>query len=377
MAGPLSILGFEPYDEGSHRAVRESIAARSRHRWTWFTRPGRGWKWRLRLGAVELIEAAEAAGAFRGAGRGQVDAVFATSLLSGSDLRGLLPRGCREAPLVFYFHENQAAYPWSDHPKVDAKRDVHFAITNFTSALAADLAIFNSAYNLSSFLAEMEEIIARASAVELGDWRKRLEGRCRVIWPPVEPPPEGLGAAIAAKAGRALQHPQRVAWPHRWEHDKGPVELLEVATRETDRLDLRWTLLGWQFPERPAELETFLDRFRGRIDHAGFEPDRGRFWERLVECDWVLSTAQHEFFGIAVVESLLAGCLPWLPQRLSYPELLPERARRLGPQRRLAPGERAEMTAAIVKHLEPALAPNAVAAIDDAIEEAVRAAGPR
>ena len=56
MAGPLTILGFEPYDEGSHRAVRESIAARSRHRWTWFTRPGRGWKWRLRLAAVELVD---------------------------------------------------------------------------------------------------------------------------------------------------------------------------------------------------------------------------------------------------------------------------------------------------------------------------------
>ena len=40
----------------------------------------------------------------------------------------------------------------------------------------------------------------------------------------------------------------------------------------------------------------------------------------------MLSTARHEFFGIAVAEALRAGCLPWLPARLSYPELLPEPA---------------------------------------------------
>ena len=55
----------------------------------------------------------------------------------------------------------------------------------------------------------------------------------------------------------------------------------------------------------------------------GFEPDRRRYLRRLAACDWVLSTAVHEFFGVAVVEALLAGCLPWLPDRLSYPELLP------------------------------------------------------
>ena len=121
-----------------------------------------------------------------------------------------------------------------EHAKIDAKRDVHFAITNFTSALAADLAIFNSAYNLRSFLDGMDRIIRRASAVALGDWRGRLEPRCRVIWPPVEPPPERLAAAIAARAGQVLHNPQRVVWPHRWEHDKGPAELLEIAARESE-----------------------------------------------------------------------------------------------------------------------------------------------
>jgi glycosyltransferase involved in cell wall biosynthesis len=40
--------------------------------------------------------------------------------------------------------------------------------------------------------------------------------------------------------------------------------------------------------------------------------------------DVVVSTAEQENFGMAVVEAIRMGCRPLLPRRLSYPELLPE-----------------------------------------------------
>jgi hypothetical protein len=314
----------------------------------------------MRLGAVELADEAARAGRFDQ----PVDAIVATSLLSASDLRALLPQHLRDAPLVLYMHENQAAYPWSDHPKAGRSRDVHFALTNLTSVLAADLVIWNSRWNLRSFLEAMEAIVGGASAVELGGWRRRVEQRSRVIWPPVEPPPRDL-----ERREGAFHDATRVVWPHRWEHDKGPAELLELADRESARLNLRWTILGQQFPTVPPELLELKRRHAQRIDHFGHEPDRRRYWRHLAAADWVLSTARHEYFGIAVAEALLAGCLPWLPQRLSYPEMLPQEARGLSPAR--PPQDPGRIRAAICAHLEPAVAPNAVALIDDAIAGAV------
>jgi glycosyltransferase involved in cell wall biosynthesis len=155
-------------------------------------------------------------------------------------------------------------------------------------------------------------------------------------------------------------------WPHRWEHDKGPEELLEIADRHAERLDLRFIVLGERFRRVPAALETFLDRHAERIDHAGFVEDRRAYWRQLERADWVLSTALHEFFGIAVVEALLAGCLPWLPARLSYPEIVPDEAIASSPLD--PPRDPTALRRAVAAHLDDALAPRSVAKLDEALE---------
>jgi len=37
----------------------------------------------------------------------------------------------------------------------------------------------------------------------------------------------------------------------------------------------------------------------------------------------VVSTALHDFFGVAVVEAMYCDCLPLLPNRLAYPQFIP------------------------------------------------------
>ena len=57
--------------------------------------------------------------------------------------------------------------------------------------------------------------------------------------------------------------------------------------------------------------------------HAGFVESRDEYWALIRSCNVVVSTAIQENFGLAVVEAMMCGCLPVLPDRLSYPELLP------------------------------------------------------
>ena len=219
-----------------------------------------------------------------------------------------------------------------------------------------------------SLLAGLEKILSHAPDAAVGEWRTAIESRSAVIWPPVEPPPPSVD--IKSEDSRVLHNSINVVWPHRWEHDKGPDELLEIAERWTEPLNLRWTILGQQFAKLQPALEEFRGRFADSIDHMGFESDRQRYWQHLHRCDWVLSTATHEFFGIAVVEALMAGCLPWLPDRLSYPELLPPSARNMSPAE--APKDPAKVSKEISHHLRSALAEQAVASLDEVIATFVR-----
>lgn len=360
---PLRILGFEPFDTGSHRAVRQSISRHSKHKWTWITRPGRAWKWRMRLGAVEMFDEALENGLFDE----PIDAVFVTSLMSLSDLRALMAKaeipGVSDMPFVLYLHENQAHYPVGHVSEISVQRDVHFALTNLTSMLAADRVVFNSRWNRESFITGIEEVLSKSPDLAIRNIRQRIVASSEVIWPPVEAPPDRANE-------RVEKHDSvRIVWPHRWEHDKGPDELLALAEQYSESFNLRWTILGEGFREVPPAMGELMRRFAGRIDHCGHIDDADGYWSQLARCDWVLSTAKHEFFGIAVVEALLVGCLPWLPDRLSYQELLPDVAKGLSPMN--PPDDPEAVHRAIRSHLEPALAVNALQRLDRALQQAV------
>jgi glycosyltransferase involved in cell wall biosynthesis len=363
MSKRCHILAFEPFDAGSHRAVRESIARHSRHGWTWLVRPGRYWKWRMCTAAIEMIEDAR---------QGRLldrpcDVIVVSSLMSAADVRAMLPGELRSTPMALLMHENQAAYPAGHVTTPSAQRDLQFPLTNLTSVLAADMVIWNSRWNRDSFLDGIENILRLAPDAMLPhDWRDRIEARSRVVWPPVEWPDVGANQVVRKAS---IEDAVRVVWPHRWEHDKGPDELLELARLHTESLNLRWTILGERYRTMPPAIKEFEREFADRIDHMGYEPDRAVYLQRLASCDWVLSTARHEFFGIAVVEAMLAGCLPWLPDRLSYPELLPDAARGLSPRHPPTERDAVALRGLIRQHLGPAIAPNAVARLDAAMDQ--------
>jgi hypothetical protein len=285
--------------------------------------------------------------------------VFVTSLVSLADLAALLPAELARTPRILYMHENQAAYP-SAAGRGDP-RDAHAAATNLMSMLAADLILWNSRWNRDSFLQQMEDMLRRGHAPVQRDVLGEVADRSVIAWPPVETPEatdsEVLHNASEAKArGLTL-----VAWPHRWEHDKGPDALLAIERDRGAALGIGWVLLGEQFEQSPPEMAALIAHAGDRVVHAGWA-SRGAYETWLHACDWVLSTARHEFFGIAVVEALLTGCLPWLPNRLSYPELVPPEDLGLTPE--APPGDPQRRVAAIREHLKAATAPEATRRIE-------------
>ena len=86
----------------------------------------------------------------------------------------------------------------------------------------------------------------------------------------------------------------------------------------------RLILAGEHFEEQPYEFERAFERYAERILHYGYAEDFEEYSSLLHRADIIVSTAIHEFFGIAVMEAIYCGCHPLLPNRLSYPELIPD-----------------------------------------------------
>ena len=323
----MRILALNPYAAGSHKAFFDAWHDHSRHDWTILELPGWNWKWRMRTGAIDL---AARVSELVGAGHAW-DLVLCTDMMNAAEWRGLAPPAVGRLPLVIYFHENQAAYPASAERGTDP-RDVHFILTNMVSALAADEAWFNSAYNLRTFTEGLASTLAPIPQGPGSGLIERVASRARV-----EPP--GVDDALFA-IGRATRAPGplRILWAARWEFDKRPAvfaEALELLA--AGGIDFVVDLLGGpsEIEERksngasPASegegvMRAFRARLGSRVRRFGQAASREDFVSALAEADVIVSTAAHEFFGLAVVEAVAAGAIAAVPRDLAYPEVLGE-----------------------------------------------------
>ena len=307
----MRVLILEPYLGGSHQAFLEGWRSRSRHEWTLQGLPANKWKWRMRHSAVtfarRVAEAAAAGGCW--------DVLLCSDMLGLAEFRGLAPRAAACLPCVVYFHENQLTYPVL-HPR---EYDYHFAFSNLTSALAADEVWFNSAFHRDAFLDALDAFLKR-----MPDHRER--GTIEVIRRKSQVHHPGIPEFVAREPGRS--GPLHIMWAARWEHDKGPAtffEALDALARR--RVDFRLSVIGGgDSRDLLPVFERARERFHARIAHWGYQESREAYESVLREADVVVSTAEHEFFGISVAEAIAAGAFPLVPHRLAYPEVLGEPA---------------------------------------------------
>ena len=237
------------------------------------------------------------------------DAIIGTDMLDVAALKGLIDLG--DIPLTVYFHENQFAYP----NQCKSESDLHFAFTNFTTMVAADRVWFNSQFNLDSTINGAGRLLKRFPDFQPLNRLEGIRNKSSVQSPGVEVPCESISI-------EDFKSPIVVTWAARWEHDKGPDQLetfLIALSNQT--IDFRINIIGQTFNKQPAAFARIKQTFGDRIDAWGFQ-SRDQYKKILNNTDVFLSTADHEFFGLSVVEAISRGALPLVPNRLAYPEVV-------------------------------------------------------
>ena len=304
------ILLLSAYHAASHDYwLQGLLKALPEYHWTVLTLPARYFNWRIRGNPLSWVsQESEAL-------TGGYDLLIATSTVDVATLKGLVPT-LATCPTAVYFHENQFAYPQSaqqaKHQRVEPQ------MVNLYAALAADALWFNSPYNRSSFLEGCRSLMrALPDHVPAMPWLDALDSRARVLPVPLNPVD-----VVERRPSQTL----RLVWNHRWEYDKGIDGLCLAVDALCERgIKVELTLLGQRFRQCPEAAEALVKRLR--TDRASvtlvenqFIESRVAYFELLARQDVVLSTALHDFQGLAIMDAVQAGCIPLVPDRLCYPD---------------------------------------------------------
>lgn len=243
----------------------------------------------------------------------EVEIILCSSFLDVATFKGMLPSCYQRIPILTYFHENQFAYPVQE----EEPRDVHFALTNLTTALCSNSLAFNSSYNLDSFMKGCRDLLSKSDDMPLAGFEEEIRSKS-IILPPC------LQIEEVFPEGERLRDggPPVIVWNHRWEYDKDPEFFFNALySLQSDGVPFRLIVLGESFRHRPQIFAEAKKVLAERILHFGYTPSRSEYLAWLNRADIVVSTARHEFFGLSVLEAVRAGCCPLLPRRLVYPEL--------------------------------------------------------
>jgi len=305
----MNILLIEPYYGGSHRAWADGYRQHSQHNIQILSLPAQFWKWRMQGGAVTLARLYHQMDF-------QPDVVLASDMMNVATFRALTRQQTVNIPIALYFHENQLTYPQNRRQK----HGWRYGFVNYISAMAADAVFFNSAYHRGDFFEMLPKMLNHfADHNELGsvEW---LRERSLVL---------PVGFDLHQFETHQLANPTRndppiILWNHRWEADKNPQGFFEALyTLQEENVPFQVVLLGENFVHEPPEFIEARDRLGERILQYGYIEDYAAYVRWLWKADFVVSTAYHDFFGLAMAEAIVCGCIPILPNRLNYPALVP------------------------------------------------------
>ncbi len=301
----MNFLFIETYCIGSHSLFARGLSEYSSHDIDVMSMPGENWRWRMLGAALYMLENIPSLEKY--------DGIIVTDLFNLADFKALIGPQC--PPVLVYFHEDQITYP---QPPGD-KSVFHLGMINITSALAADMLVFNSKMHKAAFLNAVPEFLKRGRDCRPIGITEKIQKKAEVLYPGITLP---LDRDVHAEK---QTDPPLIVWNHRWGFDKN-YEMFFNVLEELDQrgFDFHLALMGENFGMIPAGFKDAEKRYKDRIVRFGYVPSREEYETWLKRGAVVISTAIQENFGISVIEAIIMGCVPLLPDRLSYPEILPK-----------------------------------------------------
>lgn len=246
-----------------------------------------------------------------------LDLLLVTDMVNLPLLKSLLTDSLKGLPVIMYFHENQLTYDRYFSPQIKRnERDVHYGFINLCSAVAADVVVFNSEFHRQEFMSQIPSFLSRFPRVSFSSFLDDLTLKSGVIQIGVQADLPDLGLK---------NHEEPIfLWNHRWEHDKNPEEFFHVLEKLRDEgHHFRLIILGRARSSVPQVFTWAESHFKDQILHIGYA-DRSLYHQLLHQSNIIFSTSRQDFFGISVVEALLGGCYPILPDRLAFREHIPK-----------------------------------------------------
>uniref|UniRef100_U3IJY8 tRNA-queuosine alpha-mannosyltransferase n=1 Tax=Anas platyrhynchos platyrhynchos TaxID=8840 RepID=U3IJY8_ANAPP len=171
----MTVLLIEAFYGGSHKQLMDLLQEELKEDCVLCTLPAKKWHWKARTAALYFMQTVPTNPNYR--------ILFASSVLNLAELAALRP-DLGKLKKVLYFHENQLAYPVQNWKE----RDFQYGYNQILSCLVADVVVFNSAFNMESFLTSIGKFMKLIPDHRPKDLEKIIRPKCQVLYFPVRFP---------------------------------------------------------------------------------------------------------------------------------------------------------------------------------------------
>ena len=306
----MKILYIEPYYDGSHKQWINSYREHSSHQIDIISLKGSKWKWRMHGGAITLAREYNRL-------KKKYDLILCSDFLNLPVFLSICKEKIKYIPVIMYFHENQASYPWSPNDQdITLERDFHYYYINQTSSLVSHQNLFNSQYHFDSYIDGLKTYLNKMPDNKNLETLDIIKNKSSVLY---------LGCDLKKYSKKTKESSNKkpiILWNHRWEFDKNPDLFFKTLIKlKNDGMEYSLVVLGEEFSNSPEIFNHAREALSKEILHIGYCESYDDYKDWLWKSDILPVTSIQDFFGVSIMEAIYSNTYPILPERLSYTEL--------------------------------------------------------